>query len=321
MLEIGRLFGFMRVPVQNQKADSRSQGSTGAPLLEKGGGVDTVSFSTPASEKFEDVLAEFRQNVPDVTTTIEEKELAISYIDRLLACSDITPELKEYWTEKKTEIEQEIQAIKTMEDSAVEQGTEVYNFDAENIFAAEPTISPLMDYVDVCRQSIEAEITQVTKTIESLDKEIANIESKLTNWFNKTFFKRSLNNKLESAKRRKEEQQAKLNELNKELSRLDEAKESGGIGHEDVLVECAQKCRQEKEQEAAKLSEEIAKKDEEIAEIEKALTKWFYRTFFKKSFNRDLENLRSQKAELQVKLVAINSELAKIDSEIQKVNS
>ena len=34
-----------------------------------------------------------RQNVPDSTSTIPEKELAISYIDRMLACSDITDEL------------------------------------------------------------------------------------------------------------------------------------------------------------------------------------------------------------------------------------
>ena len=67
----------------------------------------------------------------------------------MLACSDITPELKEYWTEKKTEIEQEIQAIKTMEDSAVEQGTEVYNFDAENIFAKENLIETIDGYTAI----------------------------------------------------------------------------------------------------------------------------------------------------------------------------
>ena len=85
-------------------------------LLELGGGVDTVSFSTQTnqSEMFADVKAEMDKNVPDRTTTIEEKELAIKYIDRMLACDDITPELKEYWTEKKNEIEKEIQEIKAM---------------------------------------------------------------------------------------------------------------------------------------------------------------------------------------------------------------
>ena len=51
------------------------------PLLEQGGGLDTVSFSTNKSEKFADVRAELDQNIPDRTTTIEEKEKAISYID------------------------------------------------------------------------------------------------------------------------------------------------------------------------------------------------------------------------------------------------
>ena len=64
------------------------------------------------SEKFDDVRAEMGKNVPDSTSTIEEKKLAISYIDRMLACDDITPELKNYWSNKKNIIEMEIQSIK-----------------------------------------------------------------------------------------------------------------------------------------------------------------------------------------------------------------
>ena len=64
------------------------------------------------TEKFDDVRAEMAKNVPDRTTTIEEKELALSYIDRMLACDDITPELKNYWSNKKNIIEMEIQSIK-----------------------------------------------------------------------------------------------------------------------------------------------------------------------------------------------------------------
>ena len=64
------------------------------------------------TEKFDDVRAEMAKNVPDSTSTIEEKELALSYIDRLLACDDITPELKNYWSNKKDIIEMEIQTIK-----------------------------------------------------------------------------------------------------------------------------------------------------------------------------------------------------------------
>ena len=74
--------------------------------------LDTGEISRPKSERFQDVFEEMKQNVPDRTTTIEEKELAISYIDRMLACSDITPELKSYWENKKVIIQNEIQNIK-----------------------------------------------------------------------------------------------------------------------------------------------------------------------------------------------------------------
>ncbi len=69
------------------------------------------------SEKFETVWNEFIANVPDRTTTIEEKENAISYIERMLSCDDITPELKNYWTNKKDIIEMEIQNIKNRENT------------------------------------------------------------------------------------------------------------------------------------------------------------------------------------------------------------
>ena len=81
-------------------------------LFEQGGGLDTVNFSGNKSEKFADVRAEFDRNVPDSTSTINEKQLAISYIERMLKCNDITPEMKNYWTNKKNVIEMEIQSIK-----------------------------------------------------------------------------------------------------------------------------------------------------------------------------------------------------------------
>lgn len=68
--------------------------------------------SVPVGESFRTVFAEFTANVPDRTTTIEEKELAIQYIDRLLACPDIPN--PEYWEAKKIEIQREIDAIKQM---------------------------------------------------------------------------------------------------------------------------------------------------------------------------------------------------------------
>jgi len=63
------------------------------------------------TESFYNVFAEFENNVPDQTTTIREKQLALSYIDRMLSCSDITPELRTYWENKKVIIQNEIQNI------------------------------------------------------------------------------------------------------------------------------------------------------------------------------------------------------------------
>ena len=71
--------------------------------------------SSKASENFRDVIEEMRKNVPDSTSTIEEKELAISYIERMLACDDIPN--PEYWQNKKDIIEMEIQTIKNEEKS------------------------------------------------------------------------------------------------------------------------------------------------------------------------------------------------------------
>lgn len=74
--------------------------------------IKKMTSENKNSEKFMDVKAELDKNVPDRTSTIEEKELAISYIDRMLACDDISDDLKTYWQNKKDVIEQEIQNIK-----------------------------------------------------------------------------------------------------------------------------------------------------------------------------------------------------------------
>ena len=66
------------------------------------------------TEKFQDVWKEFQANVPDRTTTIEEKELAIRYIDRLLKCPDIPNEARNFWPQQKNVILGEIQRIKNM---------------------------------------------------------------------------------------------------------------------------------------------------------------------------------------------------------------
>ena len=72
------------------------------------------------SESFNDVRAELAENVPDSTSTVEEKEKAISYIDRMLNCSDITPEMKNYWSNKKDIIQMEIQMINNQQQAEKE---------------------------------------------------------------------------------------------------------------------------------------------------------------------------------------------------------
>ena len=80
--------------------------------------IDSVDLNSNKSEKFEDVFAEFEKNIPDSTSTITEKELAISYIDRMLACDNISDDLKVYWQNKKSVIQMEIQNIKNEEKSS-----------------------------------------------------------------------------------------------------------------------------------------------------------------------------------------------------------
>lgn len=66
-----------------------------------------------SAESFQAVFDEMSQNVPSQTRTVEEKEKAISYINRMLACKDIPDHLKTYWQDKKETIQAEIFAIKS----------------------------------------------------------------------------------------------------------------------------------------------------------------------------------------------------------------
>ena len=67
------------------------------------------------TESFRDVINEMRTKVPDRTSTIAEKELALSYINRMLSCNDIPN--PEYWENIKNIIEMEIEGIKNSQKS------------------------------------------------------------------------------------------------------------------------------------------------------------------------------------------------------------
>ena len=77
-----------------------------------------VDDSSPTVTKFMEIFEEMQKNVPDSTSTIEEKELAISYIDKMLVSDDIPSDKKVYWQNKKEIIEQEILAIKNSDKSS-----------------------------------------------------------------------------------------------------------------------------------------------------------------------------------------------------------
>lgn len=104
LLQIGQIY--------ETKPREFSSYRTESPLFENTDEHDTEAVIIPQSEKFADVKRELDKNIPDRTTTIEEKVKALSYIDRMLKCDDITPDLKNYWTNKKNVIEMEIVSIK-----------------------------------------------------------------------------------------------------------------------------------------------------------------------------------------------------------------
>ncbi len=65
------------------------------------------------TESFNDVFAEMKKNIPNRTSTVDEKRLALAYIARMLSCDDIPN--PEYWANKANIIEMEIEAIKNQE--------------------------------------------------------------------------------------------------------------------------------------------------------------------------------------------------------------
>ena len=61
--------------------------------------ANRTETKAPNNENFRSVYNEMSENVPDSTSTIEEKQRAIEYINRMLNCPDIPN--PEYWENKK----------------------------------------------------------------------------------------------------------------------------------------------------------------------------------------------------------------------------
>ena len=68
---------------------------------------DAADNKKEVKESFRQVRKEMSENVPDSTSTYEEKELAIKYIDRMLACDDIPNDAKAFWTNQRAVIKEE----------------------------------------------------------------------------------------------------------------------------------------------------------------------------------------------------------------------
>lgn len=157
-------------------------------------------LNKPQGERFDDVYNEMMQNVPDRTSTIEEKELAISYIDRMLACPDISPELKEYWENKKDVIEMEIQNIKNEQlDGSGEKLADIWKefsefgdkyfsklFDMKNLSMDdkfENRMTYYRTYLSFCRRALNSvDITPEER--REYQRMIANAERDIANWQN-----------------------------------------------------------------------------------------------------------------------------------------
>ncbi len=179
---------------------------------------DKVDLSSKKEECFKDVLAEMQKNVPDTTSTIAEKRLAISYINRMLNCSDITGELKTYWENKKVIIEQEIQGIRN--DLVVGSGEKVddvvkeyekfvaeYNKTPDKSLSAQDKNEFKMTYYETClsfmerilactdltdeqKSEWETKKEEITKELKALKEESSKAENDTPSFFKRFFARR-----------------------------------------------------------------------------------------------------------------------------------
>lgn len=197
MLRIDRLQNFNPKFIRQNQAMELQKAE--ASMLTVGGGLDTVSLNnTSKAESFDDVYNEMRQNVPDSTSTIKEKELAISYIDRMLACPDISPELKTYWENKKEVIEMEIQNIKNEQSTGNnEKLSDVWKefsafidkhfsklFDREGLSIEdklENRMTYYNTYLSFCRRALACSDITPQERLE-YQRMMANAERDIANW-------------------------------------------------------------------------------------------------------------------------------------------
>ena len=86
----------------------------------------------PKKESFDEIFKEMSENIPDSTSTVQEKQAALGYIERILK-SDATQEQKDYWQNKKLIIQNEIKAINSSQSGKPESFDAVWKEFIENV--------------------------------------------------------------------------------------------------------------------------------------------------------------------------------------------
>lgn len=174
-MQISQIFGFL------SGADfgkTRRDPSLGA---ENSSNSRRSSAQNTGKESFKKVYEEFNQKVPDRTTTIEEKELALSYIERILN-SDADADTKAYWQSNAIVIKAEIakikqdQAIKNVDEIVISSKTDVIENVQEFYKSLEMAHNTLMSVWERAESSKNADLEE---SCEAINIQLCSIEEKM----------------------------------------------------------------------------------------------------------------------------------------------
>ncbi|MBR2525754.1 hypothetical protein IKE67_04750 [bacterium] len=169
MVQINKIANVSKVEMNPVKKTEVQQEKASSEVLQTSD--DKVNYSIQSGESFMAVFDEMSSNVPDRTTTIEEKELAISYIDRMLNCDDIPDDMKTYWTDKKNVIEMEIMSIQLMS----EEQNNVDNSDSAESAGTK-------NNSDISYKDIKEDYDDFKRKYWDKDRSFANEENKTEYW-------------------------------------------------------------------------------------------------------------------------------------------
>lgn len=128
----------------------------------------SISSISGVSNSFEKIMQEFEANVPDQTSTISEKEKALSYIKQIQS-SDASDELKLYWENKADVIEGEISEIQNNKSNSTTTSTTASNTSQSNSSSKKESADEIM-------KEFNANVPDQTSTIEEKELALSYIE-------------------------------------------------------------------------------------------------------------------------------------------------